>query len=230
MAIVKFGTSVVGIRKTLGGVTFSKSSAGPTARPWRPSTMAWSAKQTAQQANFPALVQFWRALTPAEKADWATFGQTPPETDTNSLGLTYKLSGWQWYCRVNTRIALIAGTRLDTPPVGGVVSPPTTVSIAADTDPVQSLIISFDELPFDDAPYAVVYVKFAPRSGISLPHSGFYLVDTADVSGTTSLNITTKAKAIFGNMTAGDSLFLRLRCMTEEGLRSTLVTAATVAL
>jgi hypothetical protein len=220
MAIVKFGTSVVGIRKTLGGITFSNSPSGPIAKSWTPSSMPYTPKQTSQQAQIASLVAPWNALSPTAQTDWSTFGLTPPETDTNSLGHQYFLSGFQWFIRVNVRNSLAGEARLDAPPIGGVVTPPSGVTIAAAAGPPATVEITFDAAPFLAAPYAVVYVKFARRTGIRKPHSAFYQAALTDVSGSTSLDISAPILLLFGNIQTGDSLWLRLRCQTTEGLRS----------
>ena len=191
--------------------------------------MSYTPKQTIQQTNFPMLVPFWRALDPATKLLWKNLGVTPPETDTNSLGLVYKLSGWQWYCRVNTRLNLISQARLDSPPIGGPVAPPTGVTLEADSSPSLSLIAYFDSLPFVVAPYGVFFLKFVPGSGTSVAHSGFYAVITQDVTGLTQLDLTFRAQALFGPWNPGDTFWLRLQCQSAEALRSIKVSAAAVS-
>jgi hypothetical protein len=228
MAIVKYGTSVVGIRKTLGGITFSHTNAGPIARAWTPSVMAFTPRQTAQQAIMASLTPPWNALDPALKELWRLLGLTPPETDVNSLGLTYFLSGFQWYQRVNTRNALAGRPRLDSPPSGGPVSPPTGVSITAAAGPPAAVTLLFDALPFIAAPYAVPYLNYSSFSGRSRAHSAFYAAPIADAHGNTSLDCTSFVTDRWGPPRANDTLFARLRCQTNSGLRSVFVATYTV--
>lgn len=228
MAIVKFGTTVVGIRKTLAGVTYSNGAAGPLARAWSPSAMPRTPKQTAQQALIATFAGMWSRLSYSDQGDWTALAASPPEVDRNSLGLQYFLTGLQWFTRVNTRLYLAGEPTSDTPPIGAAPSPPTSVSIAAAAGPPIDVLASFDAAPFAADPFGVFALKSGRGAGQGVAYSGFYAAAIANISGTSSLDLSAIVNSLFGQLTPGSQLWLRLAVQSSEGLRSMSVTAQCV--
>lgn len=58
----------------------------------------------------------WQSLTDAQREDWAQYAKI--HTDPDWTGNPKRLSGYNWYIRVNVRRQLLIGTIIDTPPRG----------------------------------------------------------------------------------------------------------------
>ena len=106
MAIIKLGTTVVGIRGTMGGQTFSRNKSGPYVKAWSSASIAPSLKRVAQQARLGALPAEWHALAQALRDAWDVWADLPAQELTNPLGETYKISGFNWFIKINIQLLL----------------------------------------------------------------------------------------------------------------------------
>lgn len=104
MAIIKLGVTVVGIRGTLGGITFSGNKSGPYAKAWSQSSNPQTTFQQGQRRSIAEIPSLWRALTAGQMAAWDTFAALPAQDRTNSLGETFSASGFNWFTITNTRL------------------------------------------------------------------------------------------------------------------------------
>ncbi len=104
MAIIKFGTLVIGARGTIGGATLSANKSGPYAKAWAKSGDQRSPLQTSQRARLTTAAQLWRTLTTAQKADWDTYAGLSAQEKTNSLGETYEVSGFAWFLALTNNL------------------------------------------------------------------------------------------------------------------------------
>ncbi len=102
MAIIKLGITVVGIRGTIGGITFSQNKAGPYAKAWRKPVDPRTPGQLAARALLSTIPTEWRAITQAQRDAWDTWAALPAQDLTNPLGETYSISGFAWFNKFNT--------------------------------------------------------------------------------------------------------------------------------
>ncbi len=152
MAIIKMGPTIVGVRGTIGGVTFSENKGGPYAKIWNRPSNPLQPKQTAHRAVLATMPSLWRALSPAQQTAWDVFADLPAQERFNALGESFFASGFNWFSLINTRLSIVGRSLRSVPPVLSVPSPPT---------------ISLLELPFLDAQLAkIVY----PSGEFSAPH------------------------------------------------------------
>lgn len=133
MAIVKFGASVVGIRGTIGGITFSANKSGPTARVWSRGSVPQTASQQANKALIASLPPNWAALSSAQKAAWDTWAADAAQARTNSLGESYNLSGFQQFMAINSVLQTTTGTQRTAPPAATKPAAPTLDSVTFHT-------------------------------------------------------------------------------------------------
>jgi hypothetical protein len=102
------------IRGSVNGVTYARNRFGQYARakasPVQPRTPA----QTERRAQLTVLSQRWRGLPETNRAEWRAFGDELTRSDT--LGLTYRLTGLQAYLQVNLWRALLGLAPIDNPP------------------------------------------------------------------------------------------------------------------
>lgn len=116
MAILKFGTLVVGARGTLGGATLSANKAGPYAKSWAKGSNPDTQRQAAHRSSLVRWAIAWRTLTNSQRTAWDVYAALPAQDLTNSLGETYSISGFGWYVRINMNLEQAADDpRVDPP-------------------------------------------------------------------------------------------------------------------
>lgn len=103
MAIVKLGTTVVGIRGTVGGITFAANRAGNYARAWGRGPAAQTQARQLSNSRFGQLGAWWQALSSAQRDGWDALALLNPEPTYNSLGELIALSGFDYFTRCNGR-------------------------------------------------------------------------------------------------------------------------------
>jgi len=120
VAIVKFGGGVVGLRGAMGGNVFSANTNGAYVRTWANTPNPRTISQFLRRYPFQAWPAAWAALDPQQRIDWNTYGKAHPKT--NSLGVTYRATGWQWFVGCNGHLAAWSGSPVyDAPTVPGPV-------------------------------------------------------------------------------------------------------------
>lgn len=134
MAIIKVAAPLVGIRGSIGGTTYSANKSGPYARAWTAPPNKRRPLQMAQRNTFAWASEIWRTRTGAQRAAWDAWAALIGQIQTNSLGETYYLSGFQWYVRCNTRLELMGRAWLTNPPAGAYPADPTINSIVVAAD------------------------------------------------------------------------------------------------
>ena len=228
MAIVKYGTNIAGIRKTIGGITFGKAGSTPSCRVWRPSTMRYSDAQTNVQSRITNLVPSWQALTPAQRADWNYLGAHPAETDVNSLGQTYLLSGWQWFIRCNSRL-LNSGLPLQlTAPSGAVTSPADlTIQIQWVGGGIQAAwYYTFAQWSANHK--GILFGSCNRLHGNTVPSTDFYYILTMTPQAGGGLNFRNQFIAKFQSPPIGDKTFFRAFQQAPSGIRSPVRTTSCI--
>ncbi len=114
--IIKFGVAVVGARGTAGGLIFSRNGAVDYARAWSRSANQKSALQTTQRSTLTKFAAAWRDLSQAQRDDWDDYADDPAQELTNSLGVDYFVSGFNWYVRINTHLTAAGEAARDDAP------------------------------------------------------------------------------------------------------------------
>jgi hypothetical protein len=148
--MAKFVSQIVSeIRGSINGVTFARNRFGLYARskasPVQPRTPA----QTERRAQLTVLSQRWRTLPESNRAEWRALADELTRSDT--LGLTYRLTGLQAYLQVNLWRALLGIAPVDNPPPQlAAPSPVSIVSISFDVDQ-DILNIEFTPSPYRGA-------------------------------------------------------------------------------
>lgn len=113
-----------------GGVTFSHNKGGPYFRSRAIPTNPASSFQLNARARLAAFSQAWQGLTDAQRQAWVEWARQNPIV--NALGHAVLMSGQQAYIKLNTRIALAAGTAIVVPPI--TAAPPAFASAVQDGD------------------------------------------------------------------------------------------------
>jgi len=137
------------IRGSVNGVTYSRNRFGLYARakasPVQPRTPA----QNERRAQLTVLSQRWRTLPEDNRAEWRALADELTRSDT--LGLTYRLTGLQAYLQVNLWRALLGIAPQDDPPAQLDAPNPVSIQgISYDTD--QNILnIQFTPSPYRGA-------------------------------------------------------------------------------
>ncbi len=147
------------IRGSVNGVTYARNRYGLYARakasPVQPRTPA----QSERRAQLTVLSQRWRTLPEGNRAEWRALADELTRSD--SVGMTYRLSGLQAYLQVNLWRALLGLTPLDNAPPQ--LDAPSPVSITAVAYDRQDELLS---ITFTPSPYrgALAFWATAPFS------------------------------------------------------------------
>ena len=98
----------------LGGNVFFRNKGGTCIRVWAKPTNPNSARQQAARNWLSWCASTWEStLTEAQREMWRVWATN--NTTTNRLGQTINLTGFDWYCMVNSRLLDCAATPIDEP-------------------------------------------------------------------------------------------------------------------
>jgi hypothetical protein len=220
MAIIKLGPTVVGIRGTLAGITFSANATGPFARAWNKPSNPRSAYQEPVRAALTQLGELWLSMSDAERQDWRDFAADPPEDDYNSLGELILLSGWQWFCRVNQRLHSVGLDTTTTLPTNSPATAPDSATLTAAPLPTGPITIAWTAGDFPADTSALLYIAAHRTQGLDTKQSSRLLVWAQHEPAGTSATITSDVQARFGNLSTGWKLFGGLYQLRDDGVRS----------
>ena len=91
MAITELGVIIVGVRGTIGGITFSANKSGTYAKSLVTPSNPGTPNQLVQRGIIATMGSKWRALSAAQQAAWDAFAAAPasaPTTAPATFGLT----------------------------------------------------------------------------------------------------------------------------------------------
>lgn len=230
MAIVKFGATVVGIRGTIGGITYSASKAGPYVRGWSVGANPRATKQMTQRAYLSNQCAAWRALTGAQRTTWINYAAAPAQALTNSLGETYYASGFNWFTTCNTRLTRMGlANVVNAPVVARPAAPTGIVLLFYVTGSTTSGRVNWTSGQMTGY-NAVIEMQIFNSTGRSVASSGFKEVRLIVTPGAAGNTIETQYAAVFGATQLGQKAFVRVYRQTAEGDRSAPGTANSIAL
>lgn len=116
MAIIKIGAPLTGIRGTIGGITYSANAAGPFAKQWARGSNPKTPKQSLERSYLAQMSSLWSDLSDPERASWRTFASDPAQELTNSLGVAYFASGFNWFVKCTIRLFRVGRSPLSAIP------------------------------------------------------------------------------------------------------------------
>jgi len=217
MAKVNMGAIVVGIRGTVGGLTFSANKSGNHVKLWgRPANVRTSL-QDLKRTGLSTIAQHWRALSASNKSDWNTLAALEPLTD--AFGNTYYLSGFQRFQKFNIHRASVARAILDAPPIESIPAAPTIASVTVSAGAV-ACTYTYAAGQFGPTYDAVLFINLAPTTGPLAPPGSFQFIKGSQVPGGTSITFTTELFALFPKPNAFQRAFWRIARQLPSGFRS----------
>jgi len=134
MAIIKLGTTIVGIRGTIDGITYSANKAGPHAKGWSRGANPRTSKQSLQRNNQSAQAASWRSISAVLQAAWNTWAALPAQARTNSLGVSYNISGFAWFTLLNTNLYNSGSALITAVPVLAIPTAPILAGVTVRSD------------------------------------------------------------------------------------------------
>lgn len=225
MAIIKLGGTVVGVRGTIGGVTYTANGSGPYAKSWAKPVNPKTGIQMIQRGYVAEQIQRWRDLSDAQRSDWASYASDPAQELTNSLGESYYASGFNWFVKINVRLKRAGRTLLDDAPTGTRPSANTTVE-AVLGDGVAKITFDADSFNGNDA---IIFTRGIPSSGKRVVEGNHRetRISTSVGAATTQISFKIQFANIWGDQQDGWILSVKVYTQDDEGQRSAAATDVT---
>lgn len=225
MATLLFGPLVTGARGTVAGTILSANKSGPYARGWARGPNPMTSAQTAQRRITSAMSEAWRQLSQVQRDAWDVWAALPAQDKTNSLGVTYSASGFNWYVAINTRLTVVGrAVRIAPPAAARPAAPSAVAAVFYKTGHASDSFVAWTSgqfVGFD----LVLYVAIANSPGVLNLYRGWRLTLVSQAPGATAETIQDECEAIFGTLYLGQRGFARIARQTTDGLRSSWSTA-----
>jgi hypothetical protein len=181
MAIIKLGGVVVGVRGTIGGVTYSANKSGAYCKMWAKGANPRSPGQQLRRGILASVAVAWNGLSSSQQTDWDDYAATDPEPHTNSLGEAVTFSGYSLFSMFNQRRVAATFDILEDVPTGDQATQPDPVTIDTFDPHLGDLLTWLDwtatgSVEFDRMP---TFMSLVPSTGAVAPFSlakflGFY--------------------------------------------------------
>ena len=222
MAKVQFVAPISDMRGKAGGLVYSKNASGNFCKAWMKPTNPSTPKQALQRSFLAQMGANWRSLTSGQQDDWNTFAASPPETDYDSLGNAYLLSGFNWMCRIAVRLNRTGQTEDLIAPISTPTTPPTTFTMTlypanGDEDRAE---IQYSSGEFVTE-YAILELSLAPGVGSNVQTSRYLKCWEALGLELTSTEFGGNYYEAFGATQVDNRFFARLYRQADTGIRST---------
>lgn len=176
MALCKFGPTVVGLRGTIGGLTFSASKSGPYVKSWSRGSTHQGPVQDLVRGQLASMGSLWSALSDGERAAWDAFAAAPNELDYDPFGDLYSLSGYAWYVRAAIRRALVGLPVSSTPPSGAAATAVTGLTLALHPTTSASSYLDWTAGSFAATDSLLGFISICAGPGNVQPNQPFRIV------------------------------------------------------
>lgn len=231
MAIVKFGTIITGARGTIGGTTFSANKAGPYVKPWAAPARTLTERRSTVRSNFAGFGSAWNGLSGAQRTAWNDFAAAAGQAQTNALGETYYLSGWQWFVKLNGwRIQTYdpsgAGTPVISPaiiedaPAGGPATAPTLTALEAHYTAPQSATLTWTVPVLAADEYLLLEGRQLFSQNATYTPPSFIALQALENGDVSPFDLTDSLETAFGALRPGAQLAIRAYFLPTDGYRS----------
>lgn len=220
MAKILLSAPVAGIRGTIGGITYSQNATGPYAKGWSRSSNPRTPRQTRVRGPFGSQGPPWRALTPAQRAAWATWAALPAQERTDVFGNPYYLSGWQWFVLLNTRLRLAGLPPLTDEPADPRPTAPTLSGITWSESSPLTAEVTYPAATFDPDFTLVLETTLQPYPSATVPRYRpvQILVETSPDNAAQTFGAEFRNR--LGLPVEGQAIYAALYRQSVEGLRS----------
>lgn len=219
MAIILMGELVTGIRGKVGGLIYSANGSGPFVRPWARGSNPRTPDQTANRSDLARISQIWQGIDPADQADWDTYAALPAQELTNPLGEPYYISGFLWFCRLAMNRVYMGLPPSESAPVAVVFPAPTISTFSAVSGPAGAVTITYPQDEFAGK-YMLIQSFLANSEGRLRHVHNFRNTYYQDAPHPTTEEFGDEVRALFGDLSATQRLFIWVRALRGSGRRS----------
>lgn len=217
MAKIVLGPTVIGIRGTVAGITFSQNRGGPYARGWHTPPNPRTTKQNAARVALANWAKAWAGLSSTNKTNWNTYAADPAQELTDSLGQAYYVSGFNWFASVNTYRAYRGLAQLSTVPTIAAPSAPTIENVFFSVSASNNPKIKFTTGDPTTGLYKFVFFAVANSVGVTAYPATNYFMRVQVPDTARDIVFKTQAVAKFGNFWVGQRGFYETFAITSEG-------------
>lgn len=223
MATIKLAAPIQGIRGHIGRWCWSENRSSKFVTQMSFPRSSRSNSQNSWSNHFGATASLWKSLTGPEQSDWDILAASPPENDHDPWGNIIFLTGFQWFCRIQSRRYSVELAPLLTPPVGAKPSAPTSFSAAV--TPGAGGTLTYDVLPAEipAGGFSIVFLSPALSMGRSSSTPNQRLLDFQPKGAFGHFDATSNFLAFWGYLPRASSYNFRYLVQTSEGLRSSLL-------
>ncbi len=224
MALIKLGPTVVDIRGTVGGLTFSRSKPGSWVRPWSRPVDPKEPRQQLSRVFQGATVRAWSNLSPAHQLEWDLFAADPQQELFNRFGEPYQASGFQWFVMINRWRRTVGQGITNQPPPSGRPNALENLELhLGQTQDVPSYIEWTNPVLDDD--FCIIQLRLFFSLGRRVAHAGFRIAAAELLTSTTEFFFDSNARARDFHWEPPWTAFVRAYRQTLAGYRSIAATA-----
>lgn len=220
MARIKLGALLAGLRGTIGGITFSANGSGLFAKAWARGPNPRTTPQNAQRNILTTFASGWRSLSGANQATWIAYAALPAQDLEDSLGETYSISGFNWFIRINTHLALAGRAQRDIAPVSVRPIAPTVLAFRLGiTDDLISSALQVDNTDPDFGADLAIKSEFFLSIGRLASNTLRQFLIAAQPNPDGSIDLTSQVIAQYGNIPPESVIFYYTMYQDLEGQR-----------
>lgn len=219
MAIYRPGPLVGAISGAVGGAVFVNAKGSkvvrhrPRARPPRTPTRTQTLGDGNAQSYQASIAQLWQTLTDKQRQTWGVTALQFPET--NRLGQTRPLSGFQFFVRENVLRSWAGMGTIDEPPVPAIISTIDGVTLTFENGGPYNIAFTTHEP--SGQPHALIYGR--PVYSTTTPRFAIQQrLIAAGVMNSSPLNVHTFWTNYFQDMPTGARVMIGLRPSNSAGL------------
>ncbi len=230
MAIIVFGPTVIGARGTVGGGIFSANKSGPFLRAWSKGGNPRSPRQTDNRNNLTTFAVAWANLTQAERDDWDDYADDPAQEFTNSLGIDYFASGFNWFIKINMAKAQAGEAQRDDAPTDVRNAAPTIVNFAfRSTASASNTRWDVQAADPNVGDLHLTRINVFGSEGRNTTSLKYVFMKIALLDGLDQISFQTEIEEAFGTITHGMTCFTTIQSQDGQGQRSPVTTATALA-
>lgn len=225
MAIIKLGATVVGIRGTVDGLTFSANGSGPYVKGWARGPNPKSPRQAAQRNALAEFASAWRSLTAGQQADWDAYGAAAPQELFNSLGESYFVTGFSWFITINIHLRQAGEPQRDFPPILPRPVAPTAMGFVFISTPPAGLETRVTFLTGDPtlALNKAVFLRTFSSAGRLVAAHNFTFMTNEPPNVSDRITFQAEIETAFGNIPTGEKGFVQVFNQDADGQRSPVI-------
>lgn len=217
MAIIRFGPTVVGIRGTTGGVTFSANRAGPYIKPWQRGPKVRSASQASRGNVMTNMAGEWRNITQAQRDAWDTWAAGSAPARFNSLGEPLNLSGFAWFVEMNSQLTYYGAAIRSAAPTLAEPAAPTISSFTVLESGTGDSVLGYPNNTFLNDFRRFAFAQSNSQAANSFARAQYFVFNRGMVGGSAS-TVQSNLEQRWGLIQLGRRWFVQMARVNAEGL------------